>query len=301
MNQSRAVGFALVAVLAWSTVATAFKLALAQFTPMQLLLVATCSAAMFLLMILAAMGRIADLFSQSRRTYFSSIGFALLNPVIYYVILFSAYAQLPAQEAQALNYTWAIVLTLMAVPMLGHRVGRFDLLAAVICYFGVLVIATRGELMALEFSNLVGVGLALLSTLIWSLYWILSRKDQRDPILGLTLNFLFAIPILVLVSWWSGDLIELLSNHERQGWLASIYAGVVEMGLGFVFWMLAMKSATSTTRIANLIFLSPFLSLFFIATFLGETIYASTIYGLLLIICGLIIQQKLGRKVEDSE
>jgi drug/metabolite transporter (DMT)-like permease len=51
--------------------------------------------------------------------------------------------------------------------------------------------------------------------------------------------------------------------------------------------------------VANLIFLSPFLSLFFIATFLNEAIYSSTLMGLGLIIIGLGIQQKWGVKIEE--
>jgi hypothetical protein len=36
--------------------------------------------------------------------------------------LFEAYDRLPAQVAQALNYTWALTLTLLAVPVLGTAV-----------------------------------------------------------------------------------------------------------------------------------------------------------------------------------
>lgn len=299
VSQSRATIFALLAVLCWSTVATAFKLSLAHLTPMQLIFVASVSALLFMLVLLTYQGRLALLFTQSRATYARSMGFALLNPVLYYIVLFYAYAQLPAQEAQALNYSWAIVLTLMAVPFLGHRLGRFDVLAALVCYFGVLVIATRGDVWALNFSNGFGVSMALLSTLIWSSYWILSRQDTREPILGLTLNFSFALPILLFILWWSGDLATLNSQIALQGWLGGVYVGLVEIGLGFVFWLYAMKLATNTARVANLIFLSPFLSLFFIATFLNETIYSSTLVGLGFIILGLAIQQKLGIQLEE--
>lgn len=63
------------------------------------------------------------------------------------------------------------------------------------------------------------------------------------------------------------------------------------MGLTFVLWLKAMKLATNTSRIANLIFLSPFLSLALISTFVGEDIQRSTLAGLVLIMAGLGVQR----------
>ena len=63
------------------------------------------------------------------------------------------------------------------------------------------------------------------------------------------------------------------------------------MGITFLFWLKAMQSATSTSKIANLIFISPFLSLVFIYFIVGEQIYISTVIGLSTIVLGLVIQQ----------
>ena len=39
----------------------------------------------------------------------------LVNPFLYYLVLFKAYDLLPAQEAQAINYTWALMLAFLSV------------------------------------------------------------------------------------------------------------------------------------------------------------------------------------------
>ena len=65
--------------------------------------------------------------------------------------------------------------------------------------------------------------------------------------------------------------------------------------------MMAMKTATNTSLISNLIFLSPFVSLLLLNQILGETIYPSTITGLILIITGLILQRlRFGRERSAS-
>ena len=54
---------------------------------------------------------------------------------------------------------------------------------------------------------------------------------------------------------------------------------------------MALKLTSNTSRISNLIFLSPFLSLVFIAVILSEPIQPATIAGLVLIVGGLLAQQ----------
>ena len=289
-NQKTATLYALLAVLCWSTVATAFKLSLQFLTPAQLILVAALASWVFLLGILVVQGRVQELRQLSAQQYWLSALFGLLNPTIYYLLLFYAYDLLPAQEAQSINYSWAIVMSLLAVPLLGQRLSKFDLFAAVVCYLGVLVIATRGNVLSMEFANLKGVLLALVSTLVWSLYWIYNRRDQREEILGLCLNFSFALPMILLYCAVTGELSGILDSLAWQGVIGGVYVGLVEMGLAFVFWLFAMKHAENTSKIANLIFISPFLSLILIAVFIGEQILLSTILGLVLIIFGLVVQ-----------
>lgn len=289
-SQKAATLYGLATVLCWSTVATAFKLSLSYLNPLQLILLASLISWFFLVGILITQRRVSELFCLSKKDYGLSLIFGLMNPALYYLLLFSAYAALPAQEAQALNYSWAIVMTLLAVPLLGQRLSRYDVFAAALCYFGVLMIATRGDVLGLNFANLKGVLLALASTVVWSLYWVLNQKDQREAVVGLCLNFSFALPVIIVVAYVSGDINSLISA-PWQAFAGGFYVGVFEMGLAFILWLKAMKLAEDTARIANLIFISPFLSLMLISVFLNEEILRSTLIGLCLIIAGLALQQ----------
>ncbi len=295
MSQKRATLYGLATVLCWSTVATAFKLSLYYLSPIQLILLASCASWVFLMLVLLAQGRLVELFGQRKSAYMWSFVFGLMNPALYYFLLFTAYDLLPAQEAQAINYSWAIVMSLLAVPLLAQRLSHFDLVAAALCYFGVVVIATRGAPFSLEFANLKGVLFAVASTVVWSLYWILNQRDKREPIVGLCLNFSFALPIIFTFAWVNGELSSVLAADWR-GLVGGIYVGVFEMGLAFVLWLNAMKLAENTARIANLIFISPFVSLVFIYFLLDEPILLSTLIGLVFIIFGLLLQQRFAKQ-----
>ena len=58
----------------------------------------------------------------------------------YYLILFAAYDRLPAHIAQPINYTWAITLALLAVPLLGQRLSKRTLTGILISYLGVVLL-----------------------------------------------------------------------------------------------------------------------------------------------------------------
>lgn len=291
-NQKKAMFYGLATVLLWSTVATAFKLSLRQLTPVQMLVIACAASVLVIAMVLAIQGKLSLVFSLTRKQYAQSVGMGLINPCLYYFLLFGAFDRLPAQEAQPLNYTWALVLAYLSVPFLGQRLRAMDILAGLVCYSGVVVIATRGNVLSLEFSDPLGVALALGSTLVWAAYWIIATRDTRDPEVGLFLNFLCGFPVLLLVCVYTDGLPSL----SGSGALAALYVGVFEMGVAFVLWSKAMKLAENTSRVSNLIFISPFLSLVFISMILGEVILGSTWVGLILILAGLWIQQ---RKVRD--
>lgn len=286
-NQRLAMIYGLVTVLCWSTVASAFKLSLRYLSPVELLFYAVLVSLVVLFVILLLQGKAGQLKRLSRVDFQASLGYGLLNPFLYYLVLFEAYDLLPAQQAQPLNYTWAITLSLLSIPLLKQKITIRELLAVVISYFGVVVISTRGDLLAMRFDSPLGVALALLSTVLWAFYWIYNTRDGRDPVVGLFLNFLFGLPLILVYLLAT----EGLRVPPLAGLVGAVYVGIFEMGISFVLWLKAMKLSINTARIANLIFISPFLSLVFIRFLVGEQIHPATFVGLILIVGGLLVQQ----------
>lgn len=283
--------YALSAVLLWSTVASVFKLTLRHVDVLHLLLISSWTAFLALFIVLAAQRKVSLLRRLSGREILYSAGLGALNPYFYYLVLFKAYSLIPAQEALALNYTWPVVLVLLSVPLLGQRIGAGSVAAILVSFFGVVMIAIRGELGSLGVSHPVGASLALGSSLIWALFWILNLRDGRDPVLKLFLSFGFG-SVFILATVLLGDGIR---SPNWPGFLGGFYTGLFEMGLTFLLWLKALELASTTARVSNLVFLSPFLSLVFIRVLVGEAILPSTLAGLVLIVCGILLQQRLAR------
>ena len=126
---------------------------------------------MVLLFVVAIQQRLSTLAKELVQYWQRSILTALMNPCLYYLILFAAYERLPAQIAQPINYSWSIVLVFLSAMVLGQKVTARDWLAALICYAGVFVIATQGHVDQLVGADWLGIGFAVVSTVIWAGYW----------------------------------------------------------------------------------------------------------------------------------
>ncbi len=278
----RAYAYLAAAIGGWATAASAFKFGLQHLSPTVLLIFSACSSCLILGIALVVTGR-AGLVGQQKG---SQIGLSalqgLLNPFGYYGVLFQAYDRLSAQAAMALNYTWPLVLALLAVPLLGERLRGRLLLALGMSLVGVVLVATGGSWGTLQVEDPWGVVLAVGSAAIWALYWLLNVRDPRDAVLKLWMGFVFG----------SGYCMLLLPFQELRWTMAglawSAYIGLAEMGLAFVFWLRALELADERGSLANWVYVTPFLSLGLIAVLLREPIAPGSVLGL-----GLILASNL--------
>lgn len=287
-QQSRAYLFALLSVLLWSTVATAFKLGLQQLSPLYLILYASAVSLLVFFIVILIQGKVRQLFAVTLTGLGHSALLGGLNPFAYYLILFKAYSLLPAQVAQPLNMVWPITLALLSAPLLHQKITARNIIAILISFIGVIFISSQGSFAGLAHTNVLGASLAVGSSIIWSLFWILSVMDKREELFKLFWNFAFGLGYLLIAALLFTD-VRLPSMAAIP---AAVYIGLFELGITYILWMKAMQLSENNAKTGNLTFLSPFLSLIFIHFILGETIYFTTFIGLAFIISGIWFQQK---------
>lgn len=295
-QQRKAYTYALLAVLCWSTIGSAFKISLRYLDFLTLLLFASFVAAIVLFIIILIQGKLNELRKNKKEDLLNSAFLGLLNPFLYYVVLLKAYELLPAQEAGTLNYIWPLVLVLLSIPMLRQKITVWSILAILISFTGIILISTHGHILTFRFSSPVGVLLALGSAIFWALYWIFNMKDRREEVSKLFLNFCFGFFYIFLTI----AILRFLGlNWSRypllpwQGIAGSVYLGIFEMGITFILWMMALKLSSTTAKVSNLIYLSPFISLILIHFLVGEVILLTTVIGLVFIVGGIILQQSI--------
>lgn len=286
-NPKKSLGYAFAAVLIWSTVATAFKLALRGMEPGQLIFIASGVSLLFFLLYLIVNGQFSQLFRMTGREMCWSALAGAMNPFAYYLILFKAYSLLPAQLAQPLNMIWPFTLALLSVPLLKQKITVKQFAAMGISFAGIVVLSSQGGFDGFKNTSLTGVLLALGSSFFWALYWILNVKDHRPEAVKLFLSFLFGF--LYLLGFLA--LFSDFSFPSGKPLLAALYTGLFEVGITYLIWMKAMQLSSNNAVTGSLVFVTPFISLLIISNVLGEEIHGTTLIGLVLIVSGILVQQ----------
>lgn len=286
-NQSQSYLYAGGAIFFWSTIASAFKLSLDYLAPEQLVFFASIFSTFALFIFVLAQGKLPLVAKLKKSDLIRYCFLGLLNPCLYYIVLLHAYDLLPAQEAMAINYSWVIMMAILSMPILKQIIGFGTFFAITVSYFGVIIIATEGNLLSFEFTSSVGVILALLTTIIWAVFWLFNTKDSGDSIVALFVIFLFSI-FFVSISMFFSPYSKPITLY---GLIGSAYIGFFEMGITFVLWQSALSLSSQITKITTMAFVTPFLSLLIIYIVLGEDILPSSFIGIALIIIGLIMQK----------
>lgn len=286
--------YALLAIFFWSTIPTAFKLCLNRLEILPMLFIASVTSALALLVIIIAEKKTSLLWQNTPGDLINSALLGLINPFLYYLILLKAYQLLPAQIAQPLNMIWPIILVFLSVPVLKQKIPRKSFVALFVSFLGVYIISSQGKLFNPGHADIRGVLLATGSSLFWAFYFIMNVKDKRDEAIKLFLNFVFGSVYLTVALIITGGWTE---KPAFEGIIAAVYIGLFEMGITFFLWLKALQTAPTTDRISNLVYLAPFLSLFFVNFILREPIFFTTPAGLLLIVSGIMIQNKKTKKI----
>ena len=207
MKQNRqAILYACIAVLSWSTVATAFKKSLEHITHFELVLVACVTSLLIftILMTIQKKWHLIKGLSLKEWGYFALLG--LLNPVAYYLVLFKSYDLLPAQVAQPINYAWPIVLVVLLAIFTRQPIPGKKYIGMAISLGGVAMISLGGGQALGSRLPVGGLLLAALSAFLWASYWVVNNKNKErfDASLAFFMTFLFGSIYMTAASLFVG-------------------------------------------------------------------------------------------------
>jgi len=285
-NQTKALIMGGFVVLFWTTVATAFKIALADMSYIMLLLIASLTALLVSFGEILRSGKLKEIaiFFKNGSTVLKGAMQGFLNPFLYYLILFKAYSLLPAQIAQPLNYSWQVVLIIMMALFFKQRLKWLQLVGVLVSFAGIIMLSANNAASSDGKLSLLGIILALGSAFVWASYWISKIDSKEDSSVSLFVNFLFGSLYLVVIS-----LFIPMELPSLKPLLAAVYVGFFEMGITFILWGKALNLATNRVTLAQITYLSPVLSLLLIHFILGESIGLLTIAGLFFIMGGILL------------
>ena len=131
-----------------------------------------------------------------------------------------------------------------------------------------------------------GITACLLAALCSGLFTVLNKKYNMDQTITMLVIWLTTF-FCALVT---GKLTETWIPVHGFSWIGILWLGAGINGLTSLLWALALNQSENTALIANLAYLTPFLSLIVSAIFLKEKLERRAFVALLFIIGGILIQ-----------
>ncbi|MGD2128283.1 MAG: DMT family transporter [Lysobacterales bacterium] len=156
-----------------------------------------------------------------------------------YVAFFSfAYLSLSA-GAGALLLFGAVQLTMFITALrAGEHFPALSWLGLALAVGGIVYLVSPG----VTAPNPLGATLMVVAGIAWGVYSLLGRGVQ-DPLEATANNFLFCVPLVLLVSL-------VFATHAEitlRGLLLAIASGSIASGLGYVLWYAALRGLTATS------------------------------------------------------
>lgn len=285
-NQTKAFLCAVSTVLMWSTVSTAFKLALNEAHTLSVLSYAMLVAGIVLFFYVLLTKEYKKIF-QLNKTSWLRLGYLTAILYLYHIVLFLGYAGLPVQIALPINYFWTVLLAIFGAVFLRQKLSKKSLFWLFFAFSGIIFIGLGSDSknFSIEFFSLFCIAC---SSVLYALYWILTAKEQGSPILKIFICFFLCAVIGFINLYVCGMPLTL----PPKALYPTVYIGLFELSIPFILWYYAMTRTDSVSRIATLPLCSPFLSLLWAYMFLNEQIQYINLLGLSIIIFGTLMQQK---------
>ena len=274
----------------WSTMPTISKLLLGEMDGYKVLYISTLFAAIAMFVINLCSKKWQIMKSYRFIDYLKMAAIGLPGVFLYYAFYYAGAARMYASQAFIVNYLWPIMSIVFACMILKEKMTVRKVIALVLSFLGVFTVAGK-DLIYFNADTVLGMVFCFGAAVCYGLYTAVNKKSNYDKQVSMTVAMVAAcLPSMVIVLLRGGNLWIAPSQIPGMVW-----NGVVTMALANLFWALALSKG-NTAKISNLAYITPFLSMVWTFFILKEEIKPVFLLGLSMIVVGIFIQLKDGKK-----
>lgn len=283
--------YALTTVFIWSTMAAIVKKLLFDIPNLEALSISSYFAFLFLLILNVKNGMIKELKQYSVKEYGIISGLGFIGLFLYSALYYFGLSQLSSQEACILNYLWPMMLVVFSCIILKERMTVMKGIAMLCSFIGIIILSAGNG--STSSGNVVfGMISCVIAAACYGLFSVLNKKVDYNQNVSMMINWL----VVAVCAMIAGMLMETWVPIKGMQWIGLLWLGVVIDAVAYLLWALALRGSDNTAKIANLAYLTPFLSLVVSAVFLKEKIQLRALAALTFIIGGILLQSFCERK-----
>lgn len=272
-------------VLIWGSSATVSRLLIDGINPYTLQTYTSAVAFISITVVVLSQKKVKDLFVLKSVDYRNLFVMGVLGNFLYVMFFYLAIDRLDTQVAYALNYLWPVMIVLTSIFVLKDQLTFRKVIAITISFLAVVLFVTKGNLTLFDNVDILGVLFGLGAAFTYGLFSTLNKKYGYDSVVA-NFFFIFFSLALNLIRYF---ILEDFYIPNTSQILGIVWMGVFVNAIAFILWLQSLKLG-NVNEIANLSYLTPFVSLVYIAVFLNEPIHITGVLGLLMIVLSILWQ-----------
>lgn len=284
--------YALITVFIWSTMAAVVKMLLSDIPNFEALSISSFVAFFFLLIVNIKNGKVKELKNYNLKQYGIMSGLGFLGLFLYSALYYYGLAQLTSQEACILNYLWPMMLVVFSCVILKERLTVMKGVAMACSFVGIVILSMGNDSMSAG-NTVLGMAGCIIAAACYGLFSVLNKKADFDQNISMMVSWFVAAVFALILGLATESWIPIRGTQ----WIGMLWLGVAIDAVAYLLWALALKGSENTARIANLAYLTPFLSLVVSAVLLKEKIELRAFVALVFIIGGILLQNYYERKL----
>jgi len=274
----------------WASLAAASKIVLQEIDTFLFLFYANLFALITFVALVAANKETHAYFSKLKKDI-PMLCLCGVFAYLYYFFYYSALSIISATEASIINYTFPILIVVFDTLINRNRMSFFTILSLAIGLFGTIFILTGGNIFTFRLTNPAGAVYAFSAACSWALFSVLGRRPKGHLLLNnavyMAVSFIISLITVIIFSGFTAPSLTTI--------LLVLWLGSCVFALGTFIWF-KLFELISVSLMANLVYVTPFATLLFIAVFLNENITIFHIIGLVIILSGVAVQKLDKRK-----
>jgi drug/metabolite transporter (DMT)-like permease len=287
-KEKSAYAYLLLTILLWSATPAVATVALEELSNFQLLFYVNLIGMMVLFALNLVLGKLPLFQKYSKSDFLKMFGMGFLGIFLYYVFIYKSFELAPAGEANIINYLWPVFVVIFSILLLKEKFNRTTLIAILLSFAGAILVFSKGGGVEISGEHALGYLLALGAAVSYGLFSVLGKKLPFDKYSGMLAyyvsSFVLIVPTMLLFSGFA-------IPESPSTILALLFLGGLSSSIAFVFWFKALALG-HTHKIANYIYITPFLALVFVYFINGEATPLVSILGLVLILGGILLQAR---------
>lgn len=277
--------YAMAAVLIWSTLAAVSKKMLTDLPNMQTLAISGGIAFLCLFLINLKTGKLRSMKAYKLKDYAIMGGLGFLGLFAYSALYYYGLSRLSSQEACILNYLWPMMLVAFSCLLLKERLTKIKIVAMLCSFLGIAIMSV-GSASSRSGEAVLGMAGCIGAAACYGLFSVLNKKADYDQSISMMLGWLVvAVSAAIL-----GVFTEQWVMIRPAQWSGMLWLGIATNAVAYLFWALSLRGIENTAKIANLAYLTPFLSLVVSFVVLEERMEPRDFVSLIFIVGGVLLQ-----------